>query len=454
VTDGKSTAAGLGPAAAPRSGDGQLHPSLVEGEVRVIGYRWSPRVHQLKTFLARSRVPFRWFDVRRDPDSLAVVERMVPGVRTFPVVLFPDGTALIDPDVSELAEKLGLPTHPDAQSYDLIVVGGGPAGLAASIYAASEGLRTVVVEQDVPGGQVSYSPAVENYPGFPTGLSGSDLGRRTVEQAERFGVDILVTRRVTALHVNGDARGVTLDDRTELTSRTVLLAIGVTFRWLDAPGCTSLVGAGIYYGAATAEAAACAGQQVYVLGGGNSAAQAALLLAQYARHVTVLALEPSIEETMSAYLVERIRRTQNIIVRPSTTVAGAEGPRRLKHLILQHVDTGETERVEADALFVFIGALPRTEWLGDTVARDEQGFVLSGRDPIQGCTGHVPWPLDRDPYPLETTAPGVFVAGDVHRGSVKRLASAVGEGAVAVAGIHQFLRAERAERTEKTERLV
>ncbi len=421
--------------------------------MRVIGYRWSPRVHALKAFLARSRVPFRWLDLRRDRDALAVVQRALPDARRYPVVLFPDGTALVDPDLREVAERLGLDTQPDAKFYDLIVVGGGPAGLAASIYAASEGLRTVVVEQEVPGGQVSYAAAVENYPGFPEGLSGSDLGRRTVEQAERFGAEIIVTHRATRLRLDGETRAITLEDQTELSTRAVLLAVGVSFRWLEAPGCPSLVGAGIYYGAAVAEATACAGQAVYVLGGGNSAGQAALLLAQYAGQVVLLTLEPSIEETMSAYLVNRIRGTPNIAVRTRHTVVAAEGQHRLKQLTLQRVDTGESEQVPADALFVFIGATPRTEWLGDTVARDEQGFILSSMDPTRGCDGRVPWSLQRDPYPLETSAPGVFVAGDVHEGSVKRLASAVGEGAVAVQGIHRYLR-QLQETAAKDERPV
>jgi thioredoxin reductase (NADPH) len=320
------------------------------------------------------------------------------------------------------------------------VVGGGPAGLAASIFAASEGLRTIVVEQEVPGGQATYSAAVENYPGFPEALSGSDLTRRTVEQAERFGVEIVVTRRATRLRAAAVDRFVTLDDGTELASGTVLLALGVGFRWLEAPGCPVLVGAGIYYGAATAEAGACRDQEIYVLGGGNSAAQAALLLAQYAKHVTIVALEPTIEETMSQYLVDRIRRTPNISVRTRSTVAGADGETHLERITIQRMDTGETEEVPASSLFVFIGATPRTEWLGDAIARDEQGFVIAA----MGCADggeHLPgWSLRRAPFTLETSLAGVFVAGDVRRGSVKRIASAVGEAAMAVQSIHRYRR--------------
>jgi thioredoxin reductase (NADPH) len=418
------------------------HPSFYEGVVRVIGERWSPRTHELKQFLARSRVTFRWLDPEEDPEARALARSVVPGLERFPVVLFPDGAVLVDPDVRTVAEKLGLETEPESRLYDVIVIGGGPAGLAGSIYSASEGLRTVVVEQEVPGGQASFSASIENYPGFPKGLSGSDLAARTVQQAERFGVEILVTRRATQLRVDGEHRLVSLDDGTELLSHTVLLAIGVSFRWLTAPGCSLLVGAGIYYGAAIAEATACRNQDIYVLGGGNSAAQAALLLARFARRVVILTLEDSLEDTMSKYLVDRIRKTRNIEVWTNHTVIGAEGQGHLEWLSVQNTKTGETRRVHADGLFVFIGATPRTEWLGDLVARDEQGFVLAGVDlPHDGPS---PWPLERRPYRLETSTPGVFVAGDVRKGSVKRLTAAAGEGAMAVAFIHRYCKEEAA----------
>jgi thioredoxin reductase (NADPH) len=413
-------------------------PNFVEGEVRVVGHRWSPRVHELKDFLARSRVSYRWLDAEGDEEARTVAEEAVPGVDRFPVVLFPDGTVLVDPDVRAVAAKLGLDTEPDSRYYDLIVVGGGPAGLSASIYSASEGLRTVVVEQGAPGGQASYSASIENYPGFPEGLSGSDLARRTVAQAERFGVEILVTRRATRLRADGRKHLVAIDDGPELISHTVLLSMGVSFRWLEAPGCSSLVGAGIYYGSATAEAAACREHDVYILGGGNSAAQAALLLAQYARRVTILALEDTLEETMSKYLVDRIRRTKNIIVKTNHTVVGAEGQPYLEWLTIQNVKTGETERVPATELFVFIGATPRTEWLADSVARDDEGFILCGLDFQCDGASLTGWPLDRQPYALETSTPGVFVAGDVRKGAVRRLTSAAGEGAMAVQYIHRY----------------
>ncbi|HEU0078891.1 MAG TPA: FAD-dependent oxidoreductase [Longimicrobiaceae bacterium] len=417
------------------------HPRLVEGEVRVIGHRWSPCVHEIKEFLARSGVPFRWLEVESDGAAVGAAERARPAFTRFPVVLFRDGSVLEEPDVRAVAQKLGLETRPEGREYDLVVVGAGPAGLTASIHGASEGLRTVVVEQEVPGGQAGHSALVENYPGFPRGLSGSDLARRTLEQAERFGVEIVVTRRATRLRADGGrCRVVTLDDGTELAAHAVLLAIGATFRWLDAPGARPLVGARVYYGAATAEASACRAQEVYVLGGGNSAGQAALVLARHARRVTLVALEDSLAETMSAYLVERLGRVRNVAVRTRHTVAAVEGNGRLERLTLKHVKTGETERVPADTLFVFIGAAPRTEWLAEAVVRDGDGFILCGPEGVRGSRVRTGWPLEREPYEMETCTPGVFVAGDVRRGSVKRIASAVGEGARAVQSIHRYLR--------------
>ena len=328
--------------------------------------------------------------------------------------------------------------NPDQTLYDLVVIGGGPAGLAASIYGASEGLRTVVVEQDMPGGQAGYSAMIENYPGFPAGLDGSDLTRRTVEQAERFGVDLVVTRRATGLRCDALVRRVTLDDDTELAARTVLIAIGVSFRWLDAPGCASLVGAGVYYGAATVEAAACRDQEVYVLGGGNSAGQAALFLARFARLVHVMTLGDGLDESMSSYLVERIEQAPNIVIHPHTTVADAGGSGHVEWLLLHDTATDSTRRVSADALFVFVGAAPRSEWLDGTVDRDNEGFVRSGLDYLT-LGPPADWPLDRLPYLLETRVPGVFVAGDVRKGSVKRLTVAAGEGAMAIDEIHRYL---------------
>ena len=396
------------------------HPQIHDGEIRIVGHRWSRQAHELKAFLARSRVGYRWLDIERDREAAGYLGETRDGRETLPIVILPDGTRLARPAVRDLAEKIGLDTEPDQPFYDLLIVGGGPAGLSAAVYAASEGIRTIVVEQEVPGGQAGYSAKIENYPGFPEGLSGRDFAQRTVTQAERFGVEILSTRHVESLAVKGRYREICLDDETTVAAHAVLLTTGVAFRWLEAPGCPDLVGRGVYYGAATAEASDCRDQRLYVLGGGNSAGQAAVLLAEYARRVTIVAPEPSLEDTMSQYLLERIGEIPNIETCPGYTVVGAEGRKHLERLVLQRTDESDRRKVEADGLFVFIGAAPRTEWLEGVVDRDEQGFILANER-------------------METSVPGVFVAGDVRAGSVKRIASAVGEGAMAVQFIHGYL---------------
>ena len=416
-----------------------LHPTFREALVRLIGDRWSPRVHELKRFLGRSGVPYLWFDLQSDDDPEVRGMLALAGVDAiFPLVILPDGSILTGPDVETLADRLGLPTVPASTLYDLVVVGGGPAGLAAAIHAGSEGLHTLVIDGDVPGGQVTYSAAIENYPGFPRGLDGRDLARRMVEQAERFGVEVVVTRRATSLGVDGLERRVTLDDGTMPAARTILVSIGVSFRWLESPGCASLVGAGIYYGAATVEASACTNQDVYVLGGGNSAGQAALLLARFARRVHLLTIKDSLDSSMSRYLIDRIERTPNISVHPHSTVVDAGGDTRLEWLLVRDTASGATRRVPASALFVFIGAVPRSEWLAEVVDRDDEGFVLTGLDYRAGG-GPRGWSLERRPYPWETRIPGVFAVGDVRRGSVKRLAAAVGDGVAAIAFVHRYL---------------
>ena len=396
------------------------HPQIHDGEIRIVGHRWSRQAHDLKAFLARSRVGYRWLDIERDREAAGYLGETRDERGTLPIVILPDGTRLARPAVRDLAERIGLDTEPDQPFYDLLIVGGGPAGLSAAVYAASEGIRTIVVEQEVPGGQAGYSAKIENYPGFPEGLSGRDFAQRTVAQAERFGVEILSTRHVESLAVKGRYREICLDDEATVAAHAVLLATGLAFRWLEAPGCPDLVGRGVYYGAATAEASDCRDQRLYVLGGGNSAGQAAVLLAEYARRVTIVAPEPSLEDTMSQYLLERIGEIPNIETCPGHTVVGAEGRKHLERLVLQRTDESDRRKVEADGLFVFIGAAPRTQWLEGVVDRDEQGFILANER-------------------METSVPGVFVAGDVRAGSVKRIASAVGEGAMAVQFIHGYL---------------
>jgi len=396
------------------------HPQIHDSEIRIVGHRWSRQAHELKAFLARSRVGYRWLDVERDREAGGYLGDTRDGRETLPIVILPDGTRLVRPAVRDLAERIGLDTEPDQPFYDLLIVGGGPAGLSAAVYAASEGIRTIVVEQEVPGGQAGYSAKIENYPGFPEGLSGRDFAQRTVAQAERFGVEILSTRHVESLAVKGRYREICLDDEKTVAAHAVLLATGVAFRWLEAPGCPDLVGRGVYYGAAVAEASDCRDQRLYVLGGGNSAGQAAVLLAEYARRVTIVAPEPSLEDTMSQYLLERIGELPNIETCPGHTVVGAEGRKHLERLVLQRTDESDRRTVAADGLFVFIGAEPRTQWLEGVVDRDDQGFILANER-------------------METSVPGVFVAGDVRAGSVKRIASAVGEGAMAVQFIHGYL---------------
>lgn len=402
--------------------------------VLVVGDRWSPRTHEVKDFLARNRVAYTWLDAATHPNARRHREAG-GGAERLPLLVFPDGTRLADPDDARLAEAAGLDTEPDSRFYDLVIIGGGPAGLAAGVYGASEGLRTLVVEREAPGGQAGQSARIENYLGFPDGITGAELAERAVRQTRRFGVEMVVTRAATGLRADGAYRVVTLDDGVELTCHAVLLAMGVEWRKLDAPGCGGLVGAGVYYGAAGAEATAVKGQDVYLLGAGNSAGQAALLLAGYARTVTLVAMEPSISERMSSYLVERIESTPNVRVRTGCTVCQASGSGRLETLTLRDEETGDTEQVPADALFVFIGAAPRTEWLQGVVMRDEQGYVRVGRQLPKEA-----WPLpDRAPYLLETSLPGVFAAGDVRVNSIKRVASAVGEGSMAVQFIHEYM---------------
>lgn len=394
-------------------------PKRIEGQLQVIGHRWSAKAHEIKAFLARSQVSYRWLDIERDPEA-RVLQRPEHGRQVFPVVILPDGGRLIRPSIRELADRIGLDTQPDERFYDLIIVGGGPAGLSAAVYAASEKIGTIVIDQEVPGGQAGYSSQIENYPGFPEGLSGSDFARRTTEQAEKFGVEILCTRRVTGLEVEGRYRIVTLDDGTRLSGHAVLLALGTAFRWLDAEGCSTLVGRGVYYGAAAAETSELRGQEVYLLGGGNAAGQAALLLSKAARRVVIAAPEPSLDTAMSGYLLDDLRELKNVELLPGHTVVGAEGESHLERLVLEEKASGRRRTVPADALFIFIGATPRTEWLAGVVERDDKGFIKAD---------------DR----MQTSVPGVFVAGDVRAGSVSRIASAVGDGAMAVNFIGRYL---------------
>jgi thioredoxin reductase (NADPH) len=407
--------------------------ALEAGGVRVIGHRFSKESHDLRDFLARNRVPARWLDVERDGEARELLQ--VAGVdgERLPVALLEDGSVLERPTILELAERLGVTAQPAQEHYDLVIVGGGPAGLAAAVYGASEGLRTVLVERDAPGGQAGQSSRIENYLGFPAGLSGSDLARRATDQARRLGAELLSVRDARALRVEGAGRFVDLSGGGSLSANCVLVASGVSYRQLDAPGFADFTGAGVYYGAALTEARSCADQHVVVVGGANSAGQAAVYFSGYAARVTMLVRGAGLERSMSHYLIEQIAALANIEVRTGATVAAAEGEAgRLRRLRVQ--EGGEEEIVDVDACFVFIGALPRTDWLDGVVARDARGFILAGAD--ARAAG---WPLKREPRLLETTVPGVFVAGDVRARSIKRVASAVGEGSMAVSLVHEYL---------------
>jgi thioredoxin reductase (NADPH) len=409
--------------------------ALLSGGVRVIGHRFSKESHVLRDFLARNRVPGRWLDVERDGEARELLTIADVTEERLPVVLLEDGSVLERPTVLELAERLGVAGRPASDHYDLVIVGGGPAGLAAAVYGASEGLRTVMVESEAPGGQAGQSSRIENYLGFPAGLSGADLARRATSQARRLGAELLTISNAKALRVEGAGRIVELTSGVELSANTVLVASGISYRRLPAPGFDDFSGAGVYYGGAMTEARACSDQHVAVIGGANSAGQAAVYFSGYARQVTMVVRADSLVKSMSHYLIEQINVLENVEVLTRTEVVAALGEaEHLTALRLRDADDGSEREVPVDACFVFIGALPRTEWLAGVVARDERGFVLAGPDlPRQG------WPLPREPHPLETSVPGVFVAGDVRSRSIKRVASAVGEGSMAVSLIHEYL---------------
>ena len=407
-------------------------------EIRVVGHRWSARSYEVRDFLARNQVPYRWY-LSEDPEGERLVAAAGVGEDRLPVVITPAGTALVDPSDTEIAAEVGLSTVPTGDFYDVVVVGGGPAGLGAAVYAGSEGLRTVLVERLATGGQAGQSSRIENYLGFPDGVSGAQLTDRARRQAQKFNVEMLTARDVVGLEERGSARAVRFDDGTELVGHTVILATGVSYRMLDAPGVGGLTGRGVFYGAATTEGPNCTEQDVYIVGGANSAGQSAMYFSRYARRVVMVIRGDSLDRSMSRYLIDQVEKNEKIEIRTCTEVVGGRGGDHLETVTLRHNQSGETEEVPTSWLFVFIGAAPRTDWLDGVVSRDRRGFLLAGPDLVVEGRRPSGWHLDRDPYHLETSLPGVFVAGDVRSDSVKRVASAVGEGAMAVTLVHRYL---------------
>ncbi|MFG2434036.1 FAD-dependent oxidoreductase [Streptomyces sp. NPDC048508] len=408
------------------------------GACKVVGHRWSARSSGVREFLARNQVPYRWYS-SDTPEGERLLRAAGQDGQRLPLVITPEGTPLVEPDDHDIAAHVGLATTPTSEFYDLVVIGGGPAGLGSAVYGASEGLRTVLVERSATGGQAGQSSRIENYLGFPDGVSGAQLTDRARRQAAKFGAEILTAREVTGLEVTGASRTIRFSDGSSISAHAVILATGVSYRQLDAPGLDDLTGCGVFYGSALTEAAACQGHDVYIVGGANSAGQAAMYLARGAKSVTILVRGSSLAASMSHYLIEQIENAPNITVRPGTVVESAHGDDHLEQLTLRDVESGHTELVDAQWLFVFIGAAPLTGWLDGTVLRDGRGFIMAGPDMTPDGQPPRGWELDRPPYHLETNVPGVFVAGDARAESAKRVASAVGEGAMAVMLVHRYL---------------
>jgi thioredoxin reductase (NADPH) len=407
-------------------------------DVRVVGHRWSDRSHNIKSFLARNYVPYRWYDIESDPDAQRLRDFADATTADLPLVLIPDGDTLRSPSTLDLADALGLRTRAEQPLYDVCIVGGGPAGLAAAVYAASEGLSTVIVEREAPGGQAGQSAAIENYLGFPKGLTGSDLTQRALAQVSRFGAEVVLARDVVGFQARGPVRAVLFEGSGEIEARALIVATGVSYQRLKAAGLDELTGRGVYYGTNASDASQCAGDDVYIVGAANSAGQAALNLSRFAKRVVLVVRAATLKHTMSQYLVERITSAATIEVRYRTEVVAARGDGHLEALTLADRDSGVTEEVLSSWLFVFIGAAPRTEWLGPDIVRDDKGFVVTGQD-LVGSADVQRWPLPRAPFTLETSVPGVFAAGDVRLDSMKRVASAVGEGAMSVYLVHRYL---------------
>ena len=408
--------------------------------IRLIDHRWSPVGHQLRGFMARNHIPYTWLDVERQREAAVLLSALDSAQQhQLPVLIFDDGSVLSRPTTAQIAEKVGLKTRAITPFYDMLIVGGGPAGLAAAVYGASEGLRSAVIEREAPGGQAGASSRIENYLGFPTGVSGAELSRRALTQAQRFGAEIILTQEVVGVRIDDPCKVVKLSDGAEVSCHALVVASGVSYGKLEVPGVDQFTGAGVYYGVAMTEAAICANQDIYIIGAGNSAGQGAIYLCQHARTVTIVCRGPCVSASMSQYLIDQINDTPNIRVRPCTVLASVNGQGHLAEITLRDVNTGQDETVAAIGLFICIGAVPCTDWLAGVVERDEHGFVVTGRSLLRDGKRPAGWHLARDPFLLEASVPGVFAAGDVRADSVKRVAAAVGEGAITVHLVHQYL---------------
>jgi len=410
--------------------------------IRVLGTRWSPRAYEVRDFLARNHVPYQWIDVElasEDPEVKQLIASVGDDASHLPMTLFPDGTRMFESTPAELADKIGLRTRAETQFYDFAIIGGGPGGLAAAVYGASEGLKTVMIDREAPGGQAGLSSRIENYLGFPSGLTGLDLTRRAVMQAQRFGVEIIAPQEAISLRAEGPYRIVKLANGSEISCHAALIATGVQWKRLDVPGVDRLQGAGVYYGGGSQEAISCKGETVYIVGGANSAGQAALNFAHYAEKVVMLLRSDSLSATMSRYLIDQVEKTSNIQLWTHAAVAEVHGETHLEEVSVLCSDTGKLERVPATSMFIYIGAMPRTDWLEGTVVRDDRGFVIAGPDLVRDGKLPASWKVNRPPFLMESSLPGVFVVGDVRHGSIKRVASAVGEGAIAVQFIHRYM---------------
>lgn len=407
--------------------------------IRVVGYNYSPKSHQVKDFLAGNLLPYQWLDIETSPEAKELLRLHDIPAKTLPAVFFEDGSAIADPTVQAIAAKIGL--HPNAKSdlYDVVIVGAGPSGLAAAVYGGSEGLKTLLIERRAPGGQAGTSSRIENYLGFPKGLSGSELARRAITQATRFGVEFLSPQEVSSISTDGQYKTIHLADGSTINTRAVVITTGVDYRKLPAEGAADLTGAGIYYGAAMTEANACREKEVYIVGGGNSAGQGAVYLSQFAKTVRILIRKPDLTATMSSYLIDQINAIPNIEVHGRRQVLQAKGNEHLESLLLENMEDQSGYEVPADALFIFIGARPYTDWLDGQIIRSEKGYLKTGNDLMADPAFAKVWKRDREPFLLETCVPGIFAAGDVRAGAMNRVASAVGEGAMAIKFVHEYL---------------